>query len=155
MLVETEIEAKIVTAISAALKGVDVTTIGARQVAAAGLVKGETDVTTRGIVAVSLGFRTNDAFSLSPISIDGSVAITTTLESDATGELNEKAMEAIANLFQKWHDFPQASQVALSTSAFTFGEFRLSGGPGKTFNDTRSAWVESISFTIRGALLKG
>lgn len=155
MLVETEIEAKIVAAISAKVASLGAVVVGARQVAASGYVKGETDETTHALVVVALGFRANDAFSLSPISIDGSIAITTTIETDPTGETNESCLEGVANLLQLWHDQPKESELVLSTDRFTFGELRLSGGSGKQFNDTRSAWVESIQFTIRGALTKG
>ena len=31
------------------------------------------------------------------------------------------------------------------------GELRMTGGSGKQYDSARSAWVESVSFTIRGA----
>lgn len=155
MLIETAIENRIISAIRAVLADQPVTVIGARQVAASGYVKGKTEANTPAVVAVATGFRKNDAFSLSPISISVAVSISSRVETDPTGGIHEKIMESVANLLQTWHDDARGTEKVFDGLPFHFGEIRLDGGAGKSYDDSRDEWTESVSFAIRGAMKKG
>jgi hypothetical protein len=154
MLIETKLEQAIITAITEVTSDSQVRVLGSRQVSAAGNVKGKLEMDDNAIIVVKTGFRSNDAYSLTPISISGTVVITTSLAHDATGNINDYLCERVANLMQRWHDTPAASTAALSSTNFSFGEFRLDGGSGKTYDDTPAAWVESFNFTVRGAVIR-
>lgn len=130
------------------LEGVDV--VGSRQPSAVGTVKGENEDGCKAIVAVAVGFRSHDNFSLSPISVPVSIAISTRVEQDATGSVHEQILEAIANQLSQWHKFGDVMTSKLSSSKFFAGELRMNGGTGKQFDSNRSAWVETVSLTIRG-----
>ena len=125
--------------------------VGARQETSSGIVKGEKDVSSGGVVAVSVGLRAHDAFSLSPITVSASVVVSTRAEMDETGLMHEQAREAVTNLLSRWHRYGEEMQTALETERFHAGELRMDGGTGKQFDQTRSAWVESVTFSIRGA----
>ena len=151
MLIEKELEAKVVSALEA-LDGLkDMEIVGARQESSTGIVKGETETSMKGVVAVSVGFRTHDNFSLTPISVPVTIAISTRSEMDATGLTHEMALETIADKLSHWHRYGDAMTEDLSCARFFAGELRMDGGSGKQFDSTRSAWVESVNFTIRGA----
>ena len=151
MLMEKELEARIAGALGEieALSGAEI--VGSRQPSASGTVKGEKDQTAKAVVAVAVGFRSHDDFSLTPVSIPVTVAITTRAEMDATGETHEKMLEAVAGLLSDWHRDGGAMTSALSSGKLFAGELRMTGGSGKQYDSARSAWVESVSFTIRGA----
>lgn len=103
------------------------------------------------MVAVAVGFRTHDNFSLTPISVPVTIALTTRAEMDATGEAHEKVLEVIADLLSEWHKDGVTMTSALSSGKFFAGELRMNGGSGKQFDSARSIWIESITFTIRGS----
>jgi len=151
MLIEKEVEGKIITALQGLTQLSAMQIVGARQEASSGMVKGEVESDRSGVIAVSVGYRTHDSFSLTPITLPVAVVITTRAEMDATGALHEQALEAVTNLLSYWHRYGDVMTLALSTDGFFAGELRLDGGNGKKFDQTRSSWVEPISFAIRGA----
>jgi hypothetical protein len=60
-------------------------------------------------------------------------------------------MEAITNLLSSWHRFGDVMADVLSSNGFFAGELRIDGGSGKKYDQSRSVWVESLSFAIRGS----
>ncbi len=151
MLIEKELESKVVDALSALDAVGDMEVIGSRQEASTGVVKGENDTSKSGVLAVAVGFRTHDAFSLTPISVPVSIVISTRAEMDATGAAHERVLEAVADLLSDWHRDGHAMTEALTCGRFFAGELRMDGGSGKQFDPNRSAWVETVNFTVRGA----
>lgn len=149
MLIERELERRLVEAFSEGLEDAEV--VGSRQPSDVGTVKGERDVAARSVVAVSVGFRTHDAFSLTPISVSATVAVTTRAEMDATGECHEAVLEKIADRLSLWHKDADMMTDALSFDRFFAGELRMDGGSGRQYDPNRSTWVETVTFTIRGA----
>ena len=129
----------------------DAEIVGSRLPSATGTVKGENETGQKAVIAVAVGFRSHDSFSLSPISVPVSIAITSRAEMDATGETHERMLEAVANLLSQWHKDGEAMTSALSSDKFFAGELRMNGGSGKQYDSTRAVWVESITFTIRGS----
>ena len=105
MLIEKEIEAKIVQEFKKLQPLSEMEVVGARQETSSGIVKGEKDVSSGGVVAVSVGLRAHDAFSLSPITVSASVVVSTRAEMDETGLLHEQAMEAVTDLLSRWHRY--------------------------------------------------
>ena len=150
MLIEKELERLVVERLEAleALKRVEV--VGSRQASSTGIVKGEHSNDVDAVVAVSTGFRSHDNFSLTPVSIPLTIAITSRVEMDATGAAHEDILSAIADLLSHWHKDGNAMSEALSFEDFYAGELRMDGGSGKQFDTNRSAWVETINITVRG-----
>lgn len=155
MLIEQTLEATIATKLAALTALADAEVIASRSPSAAGFVKGETDTDAKQVIAVSLGLRQHDNFTLPTVNISGSVAISTRAELCPTGAEHETAVEAIAKLFSDWHrDGSSFSTDTSIANEFFSAELRMDGGSGKTFDDQRGIWTESISFTIRGTLLE-
>lgn len=113
MLIEKELEAKLVSAFKNLPQLKDMEVVGARQEVASGIVKGERESACGGVVAVSVGLRTHDAFSLSPITVSVAVVVSTRAEMDATGLQHERAMEAVTDLLSTWHRFGDVMTQAL------------------------------------------
>ena len=124
--------------------------VGSREVAAAGDTKSE-EVTKATIVAVACGFRQNDAFSLTPITMSMSITVMTRTELDPTSEGHDTVIEAIADLLSRWHKDGNAMSEALTSDKFLAGELRMDGGTARTYDSMTQTWSETISFSIRGA----
>lgn len=151
MLIEKEVESKIADAI-AALDIESSMVTASREPAEAGRVKGEINPTKGVIIAVTLGLRANDAFSLPTADIAGSVAVSTRGEMNATGAAHDETMEKIVDLLDGWHFDGQAFSSAVSVDRYFAAEIRLDGGGGKTYNAQTCCWEEVFSFTIRGTV---
>jgi len=152
MLMERELEKKITDVLKGMSALADAEVVGSRQPAESGLVKGENETERKSVVAVAVGYRKHDAFTLSPVSVPVTVAITTRVEMDATGLAHEELLEAISDKVSEWHLDANAMSDALTTNGFYAGELRCDGGSGRQYDSTRAAWVETIEFTIRGAV---
>lgn len=124
--------------------------VGSRTVAPQGETKEEED-TAKTVVAVACGFRQNDAFSLSPITMPLTISILTRVELDTTSEEHDRIVEAIADLLSRWHKYGEEMSQALTTDKFFAGELRMDGGTARIFDPTNATWSESISFSIRGS----
>lgn len=124
--------------------------VGSRTVAPQGETKEEED-TAKTIVAVACGFRQNDAFSLTPITMPLSISILTRVELDTTSEEHDRIVEAIADLLSRWHKYGDEMSQALTTEKFFAGELRMDGGTARIFDPTKATWSETISFSIRGS----
>ena len=107
--------------------------VGSREVASAGDTKSEED-TKATIVAVACGFRQNDAFSLSPITVSMSITVMTRTELDPTSEGHDTVIEAIADLLSRWHKDGNAMSEALTNEKFLAGELRMDGGTARTYD---------------------
>lgn len=154
MLVEKAIESRITDALKALPSLSSACIIESRGSTAAGIVKGTADPSAPQIVAVALGLRAHDSFSLPTVNISASIALTTRAELCPTGAEHEAALEEIAALLALWHKDGEVMTAALSIPEHFFAaELRMDGGDGKTYDQATSAWLETISFTIRGTLL--
>ena len=102
-------------------------------------------------MAVACGFRQNDAFSLSPISMPMSITIMTRSELDPTSEYHDTVVESIADLLSRWHKYGDEMTDALTTEKFLAGELRMDGGTNRVYDTTNSTWSETLTFTIRGS----
>lgn len=109
------------------------------------------EANTSGVIAIASGFRANDQFSLSPITINFTITVATRVETDSTSEIHEKAIEAIADKLSYWHKYGNQMSQALSTQKVLVGELRMDGGTGRTYDKVNSIWSESISFSLRGS----
>lgn len=151
MLIEKEVESKIADAIAAL--GIESSIVTAsREPAGAGRVKGEIDPTKGVIIAVTLGLRANDSFSLPTADITGSVAVLTRGEMNATGAAHDETMESVVDLLDGWHFDGQAFSKAVSVDRYFAAEIRLDGGNGKAYDRQSGCWTEIFSFTIRGTV---
>ena len=145
MLREKQIETKIVEAIAALEPLAGAQVVGSRSVVT--IEESSAPV----FVAVALGLRQHDNFTLPTVNMPGVVSITTRSEMDGD---HEAIVEAIAELFTGWHLDAEAMTEALSVDGvFYAAGLRMDGSSGKSFADNRAAWAEEITFTIRGTLL--
>lgn len=157
-MIEQALEAKVLAEIKHAIEAFDdklqisVEYIGARQPAAAGYVKAEKDSSADVFIAVAMGFRAHDAFSLPTINISGAVTISTRIEKNKNGAAHEDIMNILAKLFSAYHSDVDSFSETFSDPEFYATELRLDGGSGKSFDSARSAWTESFNFTVRGAI---
>lgn len=150
MVIERMLEDAVISALSA-LDGLDgAQIVGSRSVAPQGQTKEEEDQASS-IVAVACGFRQNDAFSLTPITMSMSISIMTRAELDPTSEKHDEIVEAVADLLSRWHKYGNEMQEALSNEKFLAGELRMDGGSARIYDSTTATWSETISFSIRGA----
>lgn len=109
------------------------------------------DASSPCVVAVVCGFRSNDAFSLTPITVSASVSIVTRIEMDPSSEIHDQIVEEIANKLSYWHKFGNAMTEELSSDRFFAGELRMDGGTGRICDQSARTWSETISFSIRGS----
>lgn len=102
-------------------------------------------------VAVASGFRQNDAFSLTPITVPVSVAVVTRTETDVQSQKHDEVVEAIADKLSFWHKYGHDMCRALSSDKFLAGELRMDGGSVRTYDNTTHTWRDTFNFSIRGA----
>lgn len=105
MILERQLEQKLINELSATISDEKVQMVGSRDVAT-----NPTDTLTDkdnkvSVVAVQTGFRTHDAFSLSPISVGVTLAIATRIDCDPSAQHHEELVEKIANRLSHWHRF--------------------------------------------------
>ena len=150
MIIERQLEDAFITTLSAMSELSCAQIVGSRTVAPQGETKEEED-TAKTIVAVACGFRQNDAFSLSPITMPLSISILTRVELDTNSEEHDRIVEAIADLLSRWHKYGEEMSEALTTDKFFAGELRMDGGTARIFDPTKATWSETISFSIRGS----
>ena len=150
MIIERQLENAFIATLSAMPDLSAAQIVGSRTVAPTGQTKEENDTATT-VVAVACGFRQNDAFSLSPVTMPLTISIVTRAELDPTSESHDKVVEAIADLLSRWHKYGDEMSEALTTSKFLAGELRMDGGSARVYDKTNAAWQETLSFSIRGA----
>ena len=150
MIIERQLENAFMSTLSAMSDLSAAQIVGSRTIAAAGQTKSE-DSTAPTVVAVACGFRQNDAFSLSPISMPMSITIMTRSELDPTSEYHDTVVESIAALLSRWHKYGDEMTDALTTEKFLAGELRMDGGTNRVYDTTNSTWSETLTFTIRGS----
>ena len=156
MILEQALEKKILDVFRADTDAANVPAafVGSRTPEDAALIKADPADIGTPLVALAVGFRASDAFTLSPITINASVAIVTPVEADPTGAAHEATLEVIAERLADWHLDGTAMASALTVPHFSPGELKLDGSSGKLFSQDRRAWLETISFQIRGAYVK-
>lgn len=133
MLIERQLEDDFITTLKSMPELSASHVVGSREVAEAGETKTEDDSHAT-VVAVACGFRQNDAFSLSPITMSMSIAVMTRTELDPTSEGHSRVIEAVADLLSQWHKDGNAMTEALSNRKFFAGELRMDGGTARTYD---------------------
>lgn len=150
MLIERQLEDDFITTLKSMPELSASQVVGSREVAADGETKTEDDSHAT-IVAVACGFRQNDAFSLTPITMSMSITVMTRPELDPTSEEHSQVIEAVADLLSNWHKDGNAMTEALSNRKFFAGELRMDGGTARTYDSMTQTWSETINFSIRGS----
>ena len=144
MMIERQLEIDLAAALSAlpAFAGVQIacSRSGTRKEAQGGTV-----------AAVACGFRQNDAFSLSPITVNAAVTVITRSETDTEAARHDEIVEAAADLLSRWHKYGGPMADALSNEKFLAGELRMDGGSAREFDQMTSTWRDTLNFSIRGA----
>ena len=128
----------------------EVQIIGSRNVAEDGLTKTE-QASKASIITVACGFRQNDAFSLSPITLPFALTVMTRTELDPTSQKHDDVVEFVADLLSRWHKFGEEMSEAMTSDKFFAGELRMDGGSYRTYDSTTGTWTETLTFSIRGA----
>lgn len=103
------------------------------------------------IISIASNFRQNDAFSLSPITINVSIAILTRIENDPEGEKHSMIVDRISRTISRWHKFGNEMSAIFSTDDFFAGELRMDGGTPRTMDSITHTWSESIQISFRGS----
>lgn len=148
MMLERQLEIDVANELSAALSSAP--SLSATQIVCSRSgTKTETQSTST--VAVACGFRQNDSFSLTPITVNASIAIITRLETDVESETHDEIVETIANKLSYWHKYGVPMAEALSNEKFLAGELRMDGGSARTFDSMTNTWRDTLNFSIRGA----
>lgn len=150
MLIERQLEDIFIQKLESIPALSDTQIVGSRTVASSGNTKSE-DGAKKNVVAVVCGFRQNDAFSLSPITMPMSITIMTRTELDPTSESHDKVVESIVDLLSRWHKFGAEMSEALTTEKFLAGELRMDGGTNRTYDSQTRTWSETLTFSIRGS----
>ena len=105
----------------------------------------------RTYIAVACGFRQNDAFSLTPITLSAALTVVTRIEQDSTSEKHDLVVEAVADLLSHWHRNGHEMEQMLSSDKFLAGELRMDGGSARMLDQNTKTWQDTIQFSIRGA----
>lgn len=150
MIIERQLENQLIDYLKNRTDLTDVYIVGSRDIAAVGKTKSEAEDKTT-IIAVACGFRQNDAFSLSLISMPLSITIMSRTELDPTSQKHDIVVEIIADLLSYWHKYGNVMSEVFVSDKFLPGELRMDGGSNRTFDNTTSTWHETINFSIRGA----
>lgn len=146
MIIERQLENDFVSQFTTILDRDDVQFVSSRDVVTKTEEKNKST-----IVAIAAGFRTNDSFSLSPITVPVSISITTRVELDPLSEKHDEIVEQIVDVLSRWHVFGDEMERVFTNNKFFAGELRLDGGTPRTFDNTNNIWTETISLAIRGA----
>lgn len=144
MMIERQIENDIATALAALPELADVQIVKSRS-------GDKREQGAKTIVSVACGFRANDAFSLSPITLNVAIVAITRTEQDTDCEEQDKIAEAIADLLSRWHKDGEAMSDALTNAKFLAGELRMDGGSARTLDQNSNTWRDTFNFSIRGA----
>lgn len=150
MMIERQIENDLIDVFKEMPELADAQVVGSREIAQTGKTKSEDDTKTT-IVAVACGFRQNDAFSLSPITLAVSITIMTRVELDSTSEVHNRVVEAIADKLSYWHKFGNEMSEVFTNEKFFAGELRMDGGTSRTYDSMTSTWSETLNIAIRGS----
>lgn len=103
MLIEKELEGKILTALADCLPAdVKATVVGFWQPTALGEVKGWEDSDSAALLEVAVGLGQQETFSNPVVSFNVAVALAVRLELDAQAENILKLVEPISELFKDW-----------------------------------------------------
>ena len=148
MMLERQLEIDIATELSAELSALPELSCSQIVCSRSGS-KNETQ--SPATIAVACGFRQNDAFSLTPITVNSTIAVVTRTETDLESETHDLAVETIANKLSYWHKYGVPMAEALSNECFLAGELRMDGGSARTFDSMTNTWRDTLNFSIRGA----
>ena len=149
MIIERELENKLISELSALFEDDNIQFVGSRSVTEDGKLLTEKD-NVKTIIAVGTGYRSHDAFSLPMIDIKVSLVICTRIELDPTATYHENLIEKLTDVLSYWHFKGVEMEYKLSTEKFVAGELRLTGGSGRITDKTNNVWSDTINFEIRG-----
>jgi len=150
MMIERQLEAAFAERLRSMPEMADAYVVSSREPAPRGETKSEGDARAS-VVAVACGFRQNDAFSLSPVTMQMSVSVVTRAEMDPTSGKHDAAVEAVADLLSRWHKYGEEMSEALTTDKFLAGELRMEGGTPRVYDSAAGAWSETLTFAVRGS----
>lgn len=152
MMVERELESKIV----AALEALNVTGLEVRGLwnpVASGSVKGMEDSGAPAAAVVRVSPRAYGNYTIPTVTFDCAVALAALVDLDPTGAILAAAAEAISAKLAAWHaDVCNANDAGLAFEGFAPGGFAVGGGSGPEFDETAGAWAVTFNFTVAGTL---
>lgn len=142
MLAEREIEEKLKSHLAVT---------GYRAVTSRGGVQVE-DADDIGTIAIGVGVRQHDAFSLPTVNVSGAVAVATRKEMDLSGARHDAAVDAVIGKLARLHDYPEelAALFAGEDASFIPAAIRLDGGA--VTSRTNEIATDTINFTLRGVI---
>ena len=153
MMVEQELESKIVAALEA-LEVSGLVVCGLWNPVAPGDVKGleRTDDPIAAVVRVSP--RSYGDYGVPTVTCECAVVLAARVDLDPTGAILSSAAEAISARLAAWHDdVCTADGDGLSFEGFMAAGFMVTGGSGPTFDETKGAWAVTFNFTVSGTLV--
>lgn len=151
MILETELENKIIDELSSISDLSSCQFIGSRQTTKSDEDTIADDETADTIIAIHTGYRQNDAFSLPTITVPISIQITTRIEKDKSGQKHEKVIEAVSDKLSYWHRYSNVFTTQFTLTKMFCGELTMNGGSGRAFDKDMEIWTENITFSIRGS----
>lgn len=120
MIIEAVLENQIIGSLEDIEGAEDYQIIGSRTVPEDGDTKSE-DNNSIGVIAVSVGYRSNDNFSLPMLSIPVTLSIYTRTEEDATGVKHETFVSSLASKLSFWHLHGDMMTAKFSSQKFLAG----------------------------------
>lgn len=153
MMVEQELESKIVAALEA-LEVSGLVVRGLWNPVAPGEVKGQegSDIPAAAVVRVSP--RSYGDYGVPTVTCECAVVLAVRVDLDPTGAILSSAAEAISDRLAAWHDnVCVADGDGLSFEGFMAAAFTAPGGSGPTFDETKGAWAVTFNFTVSGTLV--
>lgn len=152
MIVEKELENKIVATLAAALGG-KYTVVGSWGVSPDGTVKGEETPADKVAIAVAVGAPQWDKYLVPSCSMPVAISVAIRREVAPTAAELETVMSPISDFLMDLQlDFDAAN--ALSTDHFSSDGAQLNGGPPPAFSEATNIWRITRSFTVRGVPAK-
>lgn len=151
MTLETQIENRLIEKLGEMQELSACQIVGSRQIAATDTQTIADDVSADTVIAIHTGYRQHDAFSLSPITVPITIAMSTRIEKDKSGRRHESVFEAVSDQLSYWHKFSDDFTSDFTLPGVFCGEIRMTGGSGRSFDQTDDVWTDTIQFSIRGS----
>lgn len=148
MLIERQIEEKLIDAISNAI--VDCEIVGSWTPVQSGTVKGESDREAKGNISIYVQPRSHDSFSLPSITLNGTIAVECRAEKCPTMAEVSEIYEQVLGLLTGWHNDPNGFSDYFSSDDFFATEIMLNGGSRVSYDRTNATWLVDTNFIIRG-----
>ena len=150
MLLEKNIELRMVNHLDTVLSGLNVEVVSSWEPSEEGKVKQEELRDKDALVSLFIQPRQHDEFSLPMVTMVGTLVIDARVETCPTMSEVSPLYNAVMSKFDEWHYNCDQFSRDISGEDFYAAALKLNGGNNITYNKDTSTWQVTLTFTIRG-----